>query len=297
MSAVPRHMFQGRGTHPANPVPPAGTLKLPESAGAAAGQGRTRTVISWNVNGLRQRCERDEFFRIFAKEPDIVCIQEAKTSREKIPAEVRRLPGYHIHCAPVPHGEFNEVILISREKPREVTHGFGIPEFDDEGRVIIADFASFILATVYFPLGVGHADTLEHKLAFADALVPCAEELMRTGRPVILCGDFSIAHTDEDLERVKKHAARRPGTTVGERERMDALVRLGYNDALRLFVTGKGPFTWWPNGFTLPDRHLGRRLDYFFVNETARSFVTGCSVMGDIEGSDHCPVRIDLQLR
>jgi exodeoxyribonuclease-3 len=255
-----------------------------------------KTIISWNVNGLRQRHEKKEFLEVFSGNPDIVCILEAKTSREKIPAELRRIPGYHIHCVPVPHGEFNEVMLISREKPREVTHGFGVPEFDDEGRFLIADFPLLVLAACYFPLGVGHADTLEHKLAFSDAVLASARELAGSGRPVVFCGDFSIAHTDDDLEVVRKHATRRPGTTAAERTRIDALIAAGYTDALRLFAPGKGPYTWWPNGFTAADRRLGRRLDYFFVNETARPLVSACSVMAEIEGSDHCPVRIDLNL-
>jgi exodeoxyribonuclease-3 len=255
-----------------------------------------KTIISWNVNGLRQRHERNEFLKIFENVPDIVCIQEAKTSKEKIPAEVKRLPGYHIHCAPVPHGEFNEVMLISREKPREITHGFGIPEFDDEGRVIIADFTYFVLVNCYFPLGIGHADTLEHKLAFCDAFLACAAELAGTRRPVIICGDFSIAHTDDDVENVRKHAARQAGTTHAEREMMDGLIRLGYADTLRMFQLGRGQYSWWPNGFRIPDRRLGRRLDYFFINDRAKQLVEGSEILSDIEGSDHCPVRLDLNL-
>ena len=253
------------------------------------------TIISWNVNGLRQRSAQKEFLPIFDKTPDIVCIQEAKTSREKIPAEVKRLPGYHIHCAPVPHGEFNEVMLISKEKTRSVTHGFGIPEFDDEGRIIIADFTTFVLANCYFPLGVGHADTLDHKLAFYDAFLSCAAELNATGRPVILCGDFSVAHTDNDVESVKKHSARQPGTTPVEREKIDALLRMGYTDVLRQSAPGKGPFTWWPNGFKIADRHLGRRLDYFFVNEGVKAMVSRCEVLSDVEGSDHCPIMLEIR--
>jgi exodeoxyribonuclease-3 len=256
-----------------------------------------KTIMSWNVNGIRPRCEKKEFTAIFREGPDIVCIQEAKTSKEKIPAMVRQLPGYHISCAPVPEGEFNEVMIISKERPRALTHGFGIPEFDDEGRVVIADFVTFILVNCYFPLGVGHDDMLGHKLAFFDAFLACAEDLAATGRPVILAGDFSIAHTDDDVGRVKKHAARHVGTTREERERLDALVRLGYSDAFRLFVSGTGHFSWWPNGFHKSEREVpGRRLDYFFVNGAARPLVSHCSVMADIEGSDHCPVRIDLSL-
>ena len=254
------------------------------------------TIVSWNVNGLRQRHTSNEFLPLFRHNPEIVGIQETKTPRDKIPDELRRLHGYYICCAPVPQGSFTEVMLFSRLQPVSVRYGFGTPAFDKEGRVIIADFGTFMLMNVYFPLGVAPVDTLEHKLAFFNAFLTCAEQLNRDGRPIIMCGDFSVAHTDNDVESVKKHAARQTGTSVAEREKMDTLVRMGFTDVHRMFNKEKGAYTWWPNGFRIPDRHLGRRLDYVFVNERMRPSVLSSEILSGVEGSDHCPVTMDVAL-
>ena len=254
------------------------------------------TIISWNVNGLRQRHTQNEVLPLFRHNPDIVCIQETKTPEEKIPDDLKRLFGYYIYCAPVPQGNFTEVILFSRIKPVSVRYGFGTPPFDDEGRIIIADFGAFVLLNIYFPVGSGPVDTLEHKLAFYDAFLACTGRLNDNKCQVIVCGDFSVAHTDNDVESVKKHAARQVGTTVAEREKIDSLIRMGYTDVLRMFTQEKGAYTWWPNGFRIPQRHLGRRLDYFFVNERVRPSILGSEILSGVEGSDHCPVTMDVAL-
>jgi exodeoxyribonuclease III len=256
--------------------------------------GMTRTIISWNVNGLRQRHQVNEFMPVFRHNPDIVCIQEAKTLREKIPDDVKKLHGYFIFCAPVPKGSFTETLLFTRERPLSVRYGFTKIPFDTEGRVIVAEYPAFVLLTIYFPLGVMLVDTLAHKLAFYDAFLQYIGQLREQGRPVIVCGDFSIAHTDDDVESVKKHASRQVGTTPAERERMDALLKAGYTDVLRMFRQGKGQYTWWPNGFRQHERHLGRRLDYFFVNGPAKDGVVSTEILSGIEGSDHCPILLEL---
>ena len=254
------------------------------------------TIISWNVNGLRQRHAKHEFKLIFQNNPDLVCIQETKTEEEKIPADLKNLYGYKMLCPPVAPGNFAETLLFSRRNPLSVRYGFGTSPVDEEGRIIIADFETFVLMNIYFPLGVRPVDTLEHKLAFYDEFLACAGFITQSGRPVIICGDFSVAHTDNDVEIVKKNAARQVGTTPAEREKITSLVSSGFSDAFRLIHPEKGHYTWWPNGFRLKDRHLGRRLDYFFVNEPARPLVMGSEILPDIEGSDHCPVTLELNL-
>jgi exodeoxyribonuclease-3 len=253
-----------------------------------------RTILSWNVNGLRQRHNLNEFLPVFHHNPDIVCIQETKTPREKVPDEIKKLHGYHVFCAPVSRDSFTEVMLFTRSKPLSVRYGFGSSSIDEEGRIIVADFGTFVLLNIYAPLGISPVDTMEHKLAFFDAFLACARRINEAGRPVIICGDFSIAYSDNDVERIKKYTARQVGSTPAEREKIDALVSMGYSDAFRIFSKEKRSYTWWPNGFRIPDRLRGYRLDYFFVNEPARPLVLGSEILSGIEGSDHCPVTLDL---
>jgi exodeoxyribonuclease-3 len=254
------------------------------------------TIISWNVNGLRQRHGQNEFLPIFRHNPDIVCIQETKTPKEKIPPELKNIYGYQMFGSTVATGNFVETLLFTRRSPTSVRYGFENPLSDIDGRIIIADFDTFLLMNSYFPLGVGPVDTMEHKLAFYDAFLSCAGHLNDSGKPVIICGDFSVAHTDNDVESIKKHAAKQAGTTPAEREKIDVLIQKGFSDAFRLFNQGKGHYTWWPNGFKMKERHIGRRLDYFFVNERTRPFVTGSEILSGFEGSDHCPVVLEMNL-
>jgi exodeoxyribonuclease-3 len=252
------------------------------------------TIISWNVNGLRPRYEQNEFMPIFQHNPDIVCIQETKTLKEKIPPELKKIHGYQMFCSTVATGNFVETLLFTRKTPVSVRYGFGTPLSDVDGRIIIADFDTFVLMNIYFPLGVGPVDTLEHKLAFFDEFLACAAHFSESGRAVIICGDFSIAHTDNDVESIKKHAAKQVGTTPVERVKIDSLISKGFTDAFRIFHQEKGHYTWWPNGFKVHERHLGRRLDYFFVNERVQPYVMSSEILSLVEGSDHCPVMLEV---
>jgi exodeoxyribonuclease-3 len=254
------------------------------------------TIISWNVNGLRQRHGQNEFLPVFQHNPDIVCIQETKTLKEKIPPELKKIYGYQMFCSTVATGNFVETLLFTRKTPVSVRYGFGTPLSDVDGRIIIADFDTFVLMNIYFPLGVGPVDTLEHKLAFFDEFLTCAGHLSESGRAVIICGDFSVAHTDNDVESIKKHAAKQVGTTSPERAKIDSLISKGFTDAFRIFHQEKGHYTWWPNGFRLNERHLGRRLDYFFVNERVQPCVTSSEILSLVEGSDHCPIVLETNL-
>ena len=150
------------------------------------------TIICWNVNGLRQRYEKNEFLALFRHNPDIVCIQETKTTKEKIPSELKTLPGYRLFCPMITSGNFSETLLFTRNNPVSVRYGFDTSLPDLEGRIIIADYRTFVLMNIYFPLGVGPVDNLENKLAFYDSFLSCAGQLSTTGRAVIICGDFSI---------------------------------------------------------------------------------------------------------
>jgi exodeoxyribonuclease-3 len=258
--------------------------------------GKIKTCISWNVNGLSMRYAENQLMPVFQHNPEIICIQETKTPEEKIPEKLRNLYGYQMFCPPVAPGNFAETLLFTRTPPVSVRYAFGVPVLDAEGRVIIADFESFVIMNIYFPLGIPPVDTLEHKLAFYDAFLAEAGKLNDEGRRVIVCGDFSIAHTDNDIESVKKHAVRQVGTTPAEREKIDSLIVKGFYDTFRIFCKEKGHYTWWPNGFRIRDRHLGKRLDYFFVNEPMKPLIVNAGILPGFEGSDHCPVMLEVNL-
>jgi exodeoxyribonuclease-3 len=254
------------------------------------------SIVSWNVNGLHQRHQMNQFLPVFRHNPEIVCIQETKTAGERIPEDLKKLYGYYVYYDKDHPDNLTEVLLFSRQKPERVTFGFGGTPFDDEGRILIAEYETFTLMNMYFPLGIGPADTLEHKLAFYDAFLAHVTHMNNEQQNVIVCGDFSIAHNDNDISKPVKKETQRPGITVYEREKMDRLINAGFSDTFRLFNEPKGHYSWWPNGFSLEERRLSLRLDYFFVNTFMRPFVTGTEILACYEGSDHCPVIMEMEM-
>jgi exodeoxyribonuclease-3 len=255
---------------------------------------KTVRIISWNVNGLRQRHQLNQFLPVFRDDPDIVCIQETKISGDRIPPDLKKIRGYSWYIDEKNPENFSEVMLFSKQEPERVFFGFGDSPFDREGRVLIAEFGTFTLVTIYFPLGIAPADTLEHKLAFYDSFLSYVTRHNTGQKPMIICGDFSIAHTDSDIAKPVKKNTRRAGITVEERRKLDRLIEAGFSDTLRIFSQSDGHHSWWPNGFSSEERRLGWRLDYFFVNACARPLVTGTEILTSYEGSDHCPVMMTM---
>ena len=254
------------------------------------------TIISWNVNGLRQRYQMSQFLPVFHHNPDIVCVQETKTAGDKIPAGLKNLYGYHCYYDKKNPEKLTEVMLFSRKEPEHVTFGFGSSPFDNEGRIIIAEYETFTLMNMYFPLGKRPADTLEHNLAFYDAFLAYVARMNEIERKVIVCGDFSVARTDRDVSKPGKKVAQRVGITPPEREKLDQLIGLGFSDTLRSFSDADSHYSWRPDGFCPEDRSRGWRLDYFFVNTFIRPFVTGSEILVCYEGADHFPVMMEMEM-
>jgi exodeoxyribonuclease-3 len=254
------------------------------------------SIVSWNVNGLRQRHKLNQFLPVFRHNPDIVCVQETKVARDKIPPDLKNLHGYHCYYDEKSRDDLIEVILFSRQEPERVIYGFDTIPFEGEGRVILAEYEAFTLLNIYFPLGSGPADSMDHKLTFYDAFLACVSRLHEQEQKVIICGDFSVAHTDNDLARPTRKTTRRVGITEQEREKLDRLIASGFSDTFRLFNQETGHYSWWPNGFYQNERGQGWRLDYIFVNSYIRPMVTGAEILACYEGSDHCPVIMEMEV-
>lgn len=255
----------------------------------------TLTLLSWNVNGLRACYDRKYFLPLFRHNPDIVCVQETKAPQEKLPEKVRTLYGYHTYFSAVPQGSTAGVGLFTRKEPRSVAFGFGDPAFDNKGRVLVADYGEFVLLNMHFPLGIKPMSNLDNKLKFYDAFLRYVRTL-GTGRAVIICGDFNVAHTDHDLYNPPKKPVRQIGISPEERNRIDQLIALGFADTFRMFHAGPGHYTRWPFQNDARKRNFGWRLDYFFASERVRPCVLDAAILSGYPGSDHCPIQLDLEL-
>lgn len=254
-------------------------------------------LVSWNVNGLRSLAKDDyRYWRAFLQEakPDIFCLQETKASPEQLPEELLAPAGYSafFSSCEVRKG-YSGVALYSRIEPLKVIYGMGIKEFDQEGRLVGAEYEDFWLVNAYFPNGGQGPERLDYKLRFYDAFLAFVEKL-RKQKPVIFCGDVNTAHEEIDLARPKENEES-TGFLPEERAWIDEVVAAGYVDTYRRFHPNtKEAYSYWDLQTRARDRNVGWRLDYFFVSPELAPRVKRADIHPEIFGSDHCPVSLTI---
>lgn len=252
-------------------------------------------ILSWNVNGIRA-VHKKGFLKWFMKEePDILCIQETKASKEQLPEDLIEVSGYESYFSSAEKKGYSGVALYTKIKPKDVLGGFGIKKFDSEGRILLGDFGDFVLYNIYFPNGKASPERLKYKMDFYDAFLKHAEGLRRKGKNIIACGDVNTAHREIDLAHPKENEDI-SGFLPIERAWMDKFLDHGYVDTFRMFDKNPGRYTWWDYKTGARARNVGWRIDYFYVNEGFKNRVKSAYILKDIEGSDHCPIGIDVEL-
>jgi len=252
-------------------------------------------IVSWNVNGLRSLAKND-YWESFLKgvKPDIFCLQETKASPEQVPETLLSPAGFSsfFSSSKVKKG-YSGVALYSKIEPLSVIYGMGIKEFDQEGRIIGAEYEDFWLLNAYFPNGGMGPERLDYKMRFYDAFLAFAEKL-RKQKPVIFCGDVNTAHEEIDLARPKENKEN-TGFLPQERAWIDEVITSGYVDSFRHFhPQTSDAYTYWDMKTRARDRNVGWRLDYFFVVQEFMKHIKKSEIHTDIYGSDHCPISITL---
>jgi len=251
-------------------------------------------LVSWNVNGLRSLSKNGYWEDFLKLSPDIFCLQEIKAEEEQLPPEMLAPKGYfgYFNSSKARKG-YSGVALYSKEEPYEVFMDMGIPELDQEGRLIGAEFKDFYIFNVYFPNGGGGPERLAYKLDFYDAFLEFVEKKRKT-KPVIFTGDVNTAHEAIDLARPKANEDN-TGFLPEEREWIDEVVRAGYTDTFRhFFPTKEGAYSYWDMKTRARDRNVGWRIDYFFASKELQKKLKSADIHTDVYGSDHCPVSLTL---
>jgi exodeoxyribonuclease-3 len=241
-------------------------------------------IATWNVNGIRSRAVQVSRW-LQRHRLDVVCFQEIRAHPEQIPELIREMPGYMSHW----HGAFGGYSGVSIHV-RSSDLGcpqFTVPYFDEETRILQADLASLSIVNVYIPLG---HKSYRQKIAFFDTLVGYLDALHYEGKKVVLCGDFNVAHTDDDVHPELLQDGRLC-TRPDERQRMDAIVRLGLTDLFRKHhPRATGAYSWWPYFKQARARNVGWRIDYIFASENLAAMSSGCRILREESSSDHSPV-------
>jgi len=255
-----------------------------------------RNIISWNVNGLRALHRKENVAQMFDMKPDIICLQETKSLPEQLPVELSTPNGYHSYFHfPTQKKGYSGVAIYSREKPRKVSRDMGIEQFDQEGRLIMAEYKDFIIINTYFPNGGGAPERLRYKLDFYDYFLEFINKLHKKQPNIIFCGDVNVAHRPIDIARPKENE-----THVGflpiERAWMDKLISHGWVDVFRYFYPDRTEaYTYWDMKTFARERNVGWRIDYFFSSPEILGRVKSVEILDNILGSDHCPIKLTLE--
>jgi len=254
-------------------------------------------IISWNVNGIRA-VEKRGFFSWLKKEnPDILCLNETKAEPEQL-SDTFKSPldsAYHSFWASAVKKGYSGVAVYTKIKPDNV-YLMNKSEFDDEGRVLAADYRDFTLIAAYFPNSQDEGKRLPYKLAFNDAMLKLCASTVKKGRHFLLCGDYNVAHTPIDLARPKQNE-KNAGYLPEERAWMDSFLAEGYVDTFRHFHPGEtGHYSWWSYMGQARARNIGWRIDYHCVDKGFLPRVKSSVIRPDVTGSDHCPVEIEIDV-
>ena len=249
-------------------------------------------LISWNVNGLRA-CVQKGFLDVFRElDADCFCLQETKLQPDQIDLE---LIGYEQYWCSAEKKGYSGTALFTKRTPLSVTYGIGVPELDNEGRVITAEFPEFYLVTCYTPNAQRGLARLDHRMRWDEAFRSFLKELDER-KGVIVCGDLNVAHQEIDLKNPKSNRGN-AGFSDEERESFTKLLDAGFTDTFRYKnPDATGCYTWWSYMYKARQNNAGWRIDYFLVSDRLRGQIKDTPIYHEIQGSDHCPVGLELQL-
>ena len=256
-------------------------------------------IFSWNVNGLRSVLSKGALQSFISKyQPDILCLQEIKMKPGQAKVD---LPEYEEIWNSAERPGYAGTAIFTKLAPLSVQTDFTLVEPDQygnpnaEGRVIVAEFASFYLVNVYTPNSKPDLSRLKLRHESWDSeFLQLLKELERT-KPVVVCGDFNAAHTEIDLARPKTNH-HNAGFTDEEREGIGNLIGASFIDTFRELNPDARRYTWWSHWGHARENNVGWRIDYFFVSGALRDKLKNAEIYEDVIGSDHCPISVTLEI-
>lgn len=253
-------------------------------------------LISWNVNGLRAVVNKG--FKEFFKEidADIFCIQETKMQEAQLDENILEIfEGYNAYWNSAEKKGYSGTAIFTKQKPLNVTYGIGKEEHDKEGRVITLEFEKFYIVNIYTPNSKRELERLDYRQLWEDEIRAYLLKL-KENKPVVMCGDLNVAHTEIDLKNPKTNR-KNAGFTDEERAKMTELLNAGFVDTFRYkYPEVEGKYSWWSYMFHAREKNAGWRIDYFIVSENLKDKIEDAKILDNIYGSDHCPVELDLNI-
>lgn len=249
-----------------------------------------KKFVTWNVNGLRAARKKgfDEFFH--SVDADIFAIQETKMQEEQ---KEFYFPGYHEYWSNAIKKGYSGTLIYTKELPINVIYGIDGEGYNDEGRIITLEYDKFFFVNTYVPNAQPELARLDYRMVFEDEFRAYLSRLDKI-KPVILCGDLNVAHTEIDLKNPKSNE-KNPGFSIEERTKFQELLDAGFTDTFRYLYPDTIKYTWWSYRFNARANNSGWRIDYFVVSNRLKDQIEEVKLLNEIEGSDHCPVEIHIK--
>lgn len=252
-------------------------------------------IITLNLNGIRSAWNKGVLPWIAEQNADVVCLQELKAQQPDLSDEMKAPVGLHAyyHCAE--KKGYSGVGLWCRQAPDAVIEGTGNAEFDAEGRYLRADFGKLSVISLYLPSGSSSPERQCAKFRFMDIFYPLLVELAASGRDVVVCGDWNIAHQEIDLKNWKSNR-KNSGFLPEERAWVSRVLEHGgWSDVYRqLHPTATDEcYTWWSNRGQARANNVGWRLDYQLATQNLANAARHAAVYNSQRFSDHAPLTVD----
>lgn len=252
-------------------------------------------MVGWNVNGIRASMKKGFADILYDFDADIFCVQETKAQDDQVDEALKDIKGYHLYRTSAVKKGYSGTAVLTKQEPINVAYGIGVEEHDQEGRVTTLEFENFYFTDVYVPNSGSGLKRLDYRAVWDKAFADYLHGLNKM-KPLIITGDFNVAHQAIDLARPKENYNKTSGYTQKEIDGLDYFLKEGFVDTYRVLNPEGRQYTFWNQRFRARDRGVGWRIDYFFVPEHLMPNVKSALVHDDVMGSDHCPVSIEIEI-
>lgn len=250
-------------------------------------------IITLNFNGIRSATNKGFFDWLQHQQADIVCVQELKAQAADMTPQLLAPQGFHGYFHYAEKKGYSGVGIYCKRKPDAVIEGLNIPEFDVEGRYLEAQFGNLSVVSLYLPSGSSGEDRQAVKFKFMEAYMPHMLTLRNSGRDVIVCGDWNIAHTEKDLKNWRGNR-KNSGFLPEERAWLTRLFsEVGFVDVFRSLHPELEAYTWWSNRGQAWAKDVGWRIDYQIATPGIAAKAVATGIYKEQRFSDHAPLMVD----
>ncbi len=250
-------------------------------------------IYSWNINGIKSILRKN--FREFLNDhnPEVLCLQETKSHDEEVNVLLALFDEYHVYSYCAEKSGYSGTAIMSKIKPQNAFYGIGVEEHDQEGRTITLEYSGYFLVNVYVPNSGEGLKRLDYRSQWDKDFRKYLQKLSEQ-KPVIVTGDFNVAHQEIDIARPKPNYNKSAGYTQTEIDGFSAHLKAGFTDTFRKLYPEKVVYSYWSYRAQARARNVGWRIDYFLVNNVLWENVQDSYMLNDVQGSDHCPLVLKL---